>query len=67
MIFLKSNRGGPFCKKALPGPLPKNSHYLQSLPPVAMQQHDSSPGKHLSLGCQSIASCSLSRLHSRAF
>ena len=29
MSFLKSGRGGPFCKKGLPGPHPKNSYNLQ--------------------------------------
>ncbi len=31
--YLKRNRGGTFCKKSLPGPLPKNSYNLRSLPP----------------------------------
>jgi hypothetical protein len=32
MNSVESNRGGPFCKKGLPGPLPKNSYNLQPLP-----------------------------------
>jgi len=31
--FGKSFRGGPFCKKGLPGPLPKNSHNFGPLSP----------------------------------
>ncbi len=33
MKSVESDRGSPFCKKGLPGPLPKNSYDLQPLPP----------------------------------
>jgi hypothetical protein len=39
MSFVKSNRGGPFCKKGLPGPLPKNSYDLNPFPPYGFCGH----------------------------